>query len=213
MKRAMNLQRVGRAVVWWSLGCGLSLVFSGCHSVTVTEPKRSVAEQLLLSTAADRAVEGVDLHPLEGKKVYLQEKYFDSYDKEYCLGAIRELISTNGAFLVDTVDDAEVIVEARSGGLGLDQRETLFGIPNLILPIPLVGNFELPEIALFKSTKADSIAKFALLAIDSESRAYLHSTGAMPGKSRFHHYKVLGIINWRRTDIPELKTRFFGGSD
>ena len=78
----------------------LGLLLTGCHSLKVSEPKRTAAEQLLLSTAADRGLQGVDLASLRGKKVYLEEQYFRSYDQEYILGAIRELISTNGAFLV-----------------------------------------------------------------------------------------------------------------
>ena len=187
----------------------LGFLLTGCHSLNVSEPKRTAAEQLLLSTAADRGLEGVDLAPLRGKKVYLEEQYFRSYDQEYILGAIRELISKNGAFLVRKMDDADLIVEARSGGLGIDTRTSLFGVPALPIPIPFVGTLETPEIALYKAELHDSTGKFVLLAYDNKTGGYIHSTGSLAGKAYFNYYKLLGFFNWRSTDIPELDPKVF----
>ena len=192
------------------LGAALLVaLLSGCHSLRVSEPKRTAAEQLLLSTAADRGLQGVNLAPLRGKKVFLEEQYFRSYDQEYILGAIRELISTNGAFLVRKIDDAEIIVEARCGGLGIDTRTSLFGIPEIPIPIPMVGTLATPEIALYKAELHDSTGKFVLLAYDNKTGAYVHSTGSLAGKAYFNFYKLLGFFNWRSTDIPELDPRVF----
>src|SRR5262245_33960430 len=83
----------------------LGFLITGCHSLKVSEPSRTAAEQLLLSTAADRGLKDVDLTPLRGKKVFLEERYFRSYDEDYVLGAIRELLLKNGAFLVRTFDE------------------------------------------------------------------------------------------------------------
>lgn len=187
----------------------LGLLLTGCHSLKVSEPKRTAAEQLLLSTAADRGLEGVDLAPLRGRKVFLKEEYFDSYDQEYILGVIRELILKNGAFLVRDIDEAELIVEARSGGLGIDTRTTLFGIPEIPIPIPMVGTIATPEIALYKAELHDSTGKFALVAYDNKSGGYIHSTGSLAGKAYFNYYKILGFFSWRSTDIPELDPRVF----
>jgi hypothetical protein len=187
----------------------LGFLLTGCHSLNVSEPKRTATEQLLLSTAADRGLEDVNLAPLRGKKVFLEEQYFRSYDQEYILGAIRELISKNGAFLVRKIDEADIIVEARSGGLGIDTRTSLFGIPALPIPIPFVGTLATPEIALYKAELHDSTGKFVLLAYDNKTGGYVHSTGSLAGKAYFNYYKVLGFFNWRSTDIPELDPRVF----
>ena len=209
----MNSRAYSESVLNNVLRCvgpaALVLLLTGCHSLKVSEPKRTAAEQLLLSTAADRGLEGVDLTPLRGKKIYLEEQYFRSYDQEYILGAIRELISKNGAFLVRKIDDAEIIVEARSGGLGIDTRTSLFGIPALPIPIPFVGTLETPEVALYKAELHDSTGKFVLLAYDNKTGGYIHSTGSLAGKAYFNYYKLLGFFNWRSTDIPELNPRVF----
>ncbi len=195
----------------------LGVLAAGCHSLNVTVPKRSAAEQLLLSTAVDQAFTNVLLAPLNQKRVYLQERYFESYDKQYALGKIREVLSRHGALLVEDPNEADLIVEARSGGLGIDKRETLLGIPKIPVPVPLAGTLTIPEIALYKSQKADAVSKIALFAYDQKSRAFVHATGSLAGGSRFHYYKFLWLISWRSTDIPELdpkiKQRLSGKPD
>ncbi len=178
---------------------------SGCHSIKVTEPARTATEQLLLSTATDHAVQDIDLSVLNGRKVFFDPSFFESYDDGYAIGSIRELISKSGALMVAERKDSEVVVEARSGALGIDSRDSLFGLPELTVPVPLAGQVNSPEISLYKAEHADAIAKFALLAYETVPGTFVHSTGSMVGKAKFHHYKILGFINWRSTDIPEQK--------
>jgi hypothetical protein len=177
---------------------------TGCHSLEITQPKRSVAEQLLLSTATDRAVAGIDLAPLHNKTVFVEERYFKSYDKGYAISSLRQAISESGARLVKKRDQADLIVEIRSGALGLDTRGTLVGVPAFTVPIPLAGPVATPEIALYKSQLSDSTAKFALFAYERASGEHVHSSGSLNGTAYFHHDLVLGFFNWRSTDIRQL---------
>ena len=105
------------------------------------------------------------------------------------------------------IEDAETIVEARAGGLGIDTRISLFGIPALPIPIPIVGTLATPEIALYKAELHDSTGKFVLVAYDNKTGGFVHSTGSLAGKAYFNYYRVLGFFNWRSTDIPELDPR------
>jgi len=133
----------------------------------------------------------------------VEEKYFESYDKGYAVGVIRERLSASGALLVKAEDKADVIVEPRSGVLSMDNDETLVGLPAMGLPIPLAGVVQTPELAFYKSKKADTIAKFALFAYERGSGRYLESAPPMEGGARFHLYKVL-FVSWLKTDVPEL---------
>ena len=182
-------------------------LLSACHAIRVTEPARTATEQLLLSTATDHAVKDIDLAAVKGKRVFFDKSYFKSYDDGYALGSIRELLSTNGALLVAERQGSELVVEVRSGALGIDSRDSLLGLPEMAVPVPLAGQVQTPELALYKAQHADSVARFALLAYETDSGAFVHSSGPMVGKSKFHHYKVLGFINWRITDIPEQKQK------
>ena len=190
-------------VVFFSLLGFACFVFAGCHAIRITEPERTATEQLLLSTATDHAIRDIDLKALDGKKVFFKPDYFESYDDGYALCAIRELLAKNGAHLVADLEQSDLVGEARSGALGIDSRDSLLGLPELTIPIPFAGQVQSPELALYKAQHADSIAKFALLAYETKSGEFVHATGSMIGKAKFHHYKILGFINWRATNIPE----------
>ena len=182
-------------------------LFTACHAVRITEPARTATEQLLLSTATDEAVQGIDLSPLKGRRIFFDDTYFKSYDDGYAKGSIRDMIATAGGKLVNDRNKSDLVVEARSGALGIDSRVSLLGLPELNLPIPFAGQVQSPELVLYKSQLADSVAKFALIAYDTASGDLELRTGSMVGKSKFYHYKILGIINWRSTDIPEQKPK------
>lgn len=189
---------------------GLLMMAMGCAQTNLTSPKRSAVEQLLLSTAADRAWEMMPFGQLDGKKVYVEERYFNSYDDEYAIGALRDTLSSRGALLVKKEDAADVVVEPRSGALSIDGSNSLIGIPKLPMPIPFAGSVETPEVALFKSDKQFSTAKFAFLAVDRSSGQHVMSTGPLVGRANIKYYKILGIIKFTKTTIPEKQKGAIG---
>jgi hypothetical protein len=182
----------------------LAVEFCGCRTVRESTPPRTATEQLLLSTAANNALSNQRFEWLQGKKTFVEDKYFESYDKGHAVGAIRERLSANGALLVKTQDQADVVVEIRSGVLSMDNSETLVGLPAMALPIPLTGSpVQTPELALYKSKRSDSVANFALFAYERASGQYLRSVSPMLGRSNLRLYKVV-FISWQKTDVPEL---------
>jgi hypothetical protein len=184
-----------------------ALLLTGCAVASATNPPRSATEQLLLSTAADRAIYSADLNIFADKKVFLDGTYFDSYDPKYVLGTIRDALSRAGAKLVAKDTDSDIIVEARSGGLSIDASQSFFGLPQTGVPIPLAGVLSIPELALYKSSRQYSYAKLALLAYDTHTRAHVYSSPGMLGKSHNTYYTFLGFIQWTGTDIPEKKRK------
>jgi len=189
-----------------TLGAFLLLVVllaAGCATSDMTNPPRSVTEQLLLSTAADRAMTNHDFSMFNRKKVYVDSTYFDGYDSKYALGTVRDALSSGGALLVDSETNCDIIVQARSGGLSTDSSDSLVGIPKMGMPVPLSGALQIPEVALWKSQKQNAIAKFALLAYERVSREHVYSSGPLVGRAYNNYFKLLGIITWTKTDIPE----------
>jgi len=180
----------------------LALLFAGCTASKISLPERTAIEQLLLSTAVDNALTGVSLPQLEGERVYLVEHYIESYDEPYVAGSIRALLSENGALLAESTEEADIIVEARIGALGIDSAESLVGIPSIALPVPSVGTIQTPEAALYASNKKDAVAKLALLAYRKDG-SNVFSTEPFARKSYFHQYRLLLLINLNFTDIPE----------
>jgi len=189
-----------RSPLW--LGLMMAWV-SGCSTIKESSPPRTATEELLLSTAADRALEYTSFPWLDGKKVFVEDKYFESYDKGHAVSLLRERFSASGALFVKTDDKADVIVEIRSDALSMDIADLLAGLPAMALPIPLAGPVTTPEIVLYKSHRSDAVTKVALFAYERASGRYLESAGPMLGRAYLHLYKVL-FVSWRRTDVPEL---------
>src|ERR1700722_1118578 len=113
----------------------ITLLIAGCTTNKTTTTARSATEELLLSTATDHALQKVGLEVFAGRKVYLDATYFDSVDSKYVLGTMRDAISRAGALLVDNATNSEVIIEARSGALAINESETMFGLPSIAVPI------------------------------------------------------------------------------
>lgn len=185
----------------------IGLLSGGCAQTLTTNPPRSATEQLLLSTATDRAIASISMSSFRGKRVYLDSTYFESYDSKYALGTIRDALSSAGAKLENDVTKSDVVVEVRSGALSIDANDTLIGIPKLGVPTPMTGALETPEMALYKSSRQYSIAKFALLAYETQSHEHMFSSGPSVGRAYNRYYKILGVIQWTGTDIPEKKKK------
>jgi hypothetical protein len=179
------------------------LLSSGCIQTRLTEPKRSAVEQLLLSTATDNAMQELVIPEIHDKRVYVDPTFFESYDREYALGTIRDVLSLKGALLVRSIDQCEIVVEPRAGALSIDSSESLVGIPSMPVPIPFTGTFQSPELYLFKSENQFSTAKIALLAYERETGQHVRSTGSLVGKARHRNYIFLGYIRYTSTSIPE----------
>ena len=64
---------------------------------------------------------------LNEKKVLVEEKYLDCVDKAYVLGSVRDRVVRGGAELVTKPEEADIILEVRSGGVGTDMSNT-FGM-------------------------------------------------------------------------------------
>ena len=102
------------------------VVLGGCMgSPRVTDPARTAIEQLLLSTAAERALIGVDLKALEGKKVFLDASGFEGTDKAYAIGQIKLLLGKQGALFVEDRKQAEAVAEITSGALSIDRSDPI----------------------------------------------------------------------------------------
>ena len=184
---------------------------AGCvNKQRMTEPIRSVGEQLLFSTAIDRALSELDLEAigrLKGFKVYLSTVYLQTLDQEYLVGSLRDLLLSSGVLVVDDIAQAEVIVEVRTGANSLDSATVTAGIAeDQALPNPVTGApVALPELAFFKKQNNVSLTKVALVAYHADSREHIFSSGTLLGGAYDRHYQFLGLIRVRFTDVPELR--------
>ena len=74
-----------------------AVLVSGCLQTRTSEPSRTAVEQLLLSRAAAKSLAEADLEILRGRKVWVSGSYYESVDKSYVLGLVREKVAEAGA--------------------------------------------------------------------------------------------------------------------
>jgi hypothetical protein len=178
-------------------------VFSlaACTTERATSPVRTATEELLISTAADRAAQELTPGVPEGTKVFLDTRYFQGYDNEYAIGAIKDQLLRHGAALVDDPAHADAVIFVRAGALSTDNQSTLIGIPALQFPFLPVGNsISVPEIALFKEAEAKGVAKFSMTGYDAKTGKLIASNDPQYGFSHQTNHTVLLFFSWRSGD-------------
>ena len=98
-----------------ALAASLVVLAGGCTTTRMSDTSRTGMEQLLISNAVDQSLEKVDFASLQNRNVFVEEKYLDCVDKGYIAGSIRHRVLQRGARLTDKREDADVVLEVRSG--------------------------------------------------------------------------------------------------
>lgn len=178
---------------------------TGCGTSKWTETRRTATEQLLISTSIDQAVSDIDFHALVGKKVSLDETYLkDVVDSSYLVSSLRQQLLAGGAILCEKKDQADYVLEVRSGAVGTDMHSLLVGVPQTNLPSALsaVGApSNIPEIPFVKRTKQTAVTKILLFAYHRESGRPLWQSGQVLAKSWAQDVWILGAGPIQRGDI------------
>jgi len=186
---------------FWTLRLALLIVLlSGCTTARETDPQRTATEQLLISTAADRAAAAMRLDVGPDRKCFLDATNFEGIDGKYAVAAIRSSLLKQGTRFVPDQKLADTIIEIRSGALSINKSNTLVGIPAIPLPIPLTEGFATPEIAIYKSEEQEGIAKFAATAYDAKDGQFLDESNPPLGRSHIKR-KVLLSVSWIDNDV------------
>ena len=201
-----------RSVAWKSaakLTCFglLALAATGCASTTTSNTARTGNEQLLISSAIDRAMSSVRFTDFADFAVFIDEKYLDSVDKGYLVGEIRHKVLQGGGRLVAKADDADIVLEPRSGGIGTDTEETYIGIPAIGVPgMP----FELPEVKFAQRATQLGTAKIGLVAYDAKTGRSLGRGGKATALSHANDTYVMGIGPFRSGSVVDTRERAVG---
>ena len=174
-------------------------LLAGCVTSRWTDTPRSASEELLLSMATDRAAEAIAARMPAGGKAYLDGSNFDSPDSKYAIGTIRDALLRHGETLV-AKNDADMVIEVRSGVLATDDNETLIGTPSFGAPVPLAGSFSFPKIALYDKISQRGVAKFAATAIDPKTGALVASSTPQYAYSHQTAFTVLLFFSWSNQD-------------
>jgi hypothetical protein len=164
---------------------------SGCAArYPGTDSARSAVEQLLLTTSVDRALAGLELADLEGRRLAVEIVSLGSGEEFYVdapyLGSRLELrLASEGARIVDR-PEAEVVARAYVEALGTHVTERLLGIETYL--------------PLFDSRRQEGITRVQIVLFDAEGRL-LRAAAPGTGKAFFAAERVLFLLPWIRQDI------------
>lgn len=203
---------------WMLLGCFALLTSLGCGASKM----RLATEQLVISDAVDKSVAKIDFSPLSGQRVYLDTKYMTTsrpshfVSPDYVISSLRQQMMAYDVRLMDKLEDADVVLEARCGVLGNDGHDVSFGIPagnaassaatSLTgTPVPPI----LPEISLAKRMDQVGANKIAVFAYNKETKQPIWQSGISTQISTAKDFWVFGMGPIQRGSIYG-GTRFAG---
>jgi hypothetical protein len=186
----------------------LALVSTGCATTKTSNTARTGNEQILISSAIDRAMSNVRFNEFANYKVFVDETFLaGSVDKGYLVGEIRHKVLEGGGLLVAKAEDADVVLEPRSGGVGTDSEESFIGIPAIGMPgLPI----ELPEIKIAQRSTQMGTAKIGLVAYDAKTGQSLGRGGKATALTHANDTYVLGIGPFRSGSVVDTREKAVG---
>lgn len=187
--------QLGWTLILWCLVASAT----GCSTLRTTEPGRTATEQFLLSQAAQRSIEMLSTRPVRDRLVYLDTTYLigDKYPKEenlFLAGELRARLLESGTRLTDDRAEAQIIMEVRSLGVGIDRVDALVGVPSL--HVPAAGgstSVVTPEIAIVKRLRQRGYASIAYVAYWREGGEIVASSGPFLGRTEREDFWILGF--------------------
>jgi len=167
----------------------LMLFTIGCSSMKRTDTARTAREQMLISGAIDQSLGKCDFAAFHGSRVFVDDKYLEAVDKGYIVGSVRHRLMLNGAMIAPKAEDADVIVEMRSGGVGTDNSDSYVGIPEIVLP----GMMTLPEVRFWQTTRQSALAKIGMVAYEAKTNEMLGAGGVSASLANDSNTFFLGM--------------------
>ena len=178
--------------------------FTGsCATVRVTDPPRAATEQFLESEATRRAVDQLSAEALRDRKTYVDTSYlvssaFPTPENLFLVAELRNRLLVGGVRLVDKREKAEVVLEIRSGGIGIDRYEYLLGIPSVYLTKDVGSNgtqtpLATPELSFIKNTKQKGYASAAFVAYWADTGELVASSGPFVGRTLRDDWWIFGF--------------------
>ena len=200
-RRALSLAGARRLP---SLLLAILLGAGGCATIRVTDPGRTASEQFLLTVATTRAIDQLASAALRDRTVYVDPTFLTAAtqpasEHSFLIGELRARLLMAGVRLVPRREEAQVTLEVRSGGVGIDRYAYLIGIPALYFgnsngTVAGPGNIPLatPEIAIVKTIKQRGYAGVAFVAYWNDTGELVAASGPYVGRTLREDYWFFG---------------------
>ena len=198
-----NRSAASRLLVLSAALCALLHVASGCAFSSRVQTPRSSWEQILATTAIDRALEQVKWPEVDGKSVLVEVgPPGDVLDDRYLQRSIEVALADRGAQIARNAEDAEYLLSCLVGAIGLDisgRFMGLMGSPGGFIP------FTVPELALYKNTLRRGFAKTEIYLVDLETNEVVHHSGPVEGAAYRRSKTFFFFFETRDSDTTRLE--------
>ncbi len=171
----------------------------GCSTVRVTDPTATATQQYLTSEAVAKAIAQLSFDSLRGRRVYIDNSYLADAEKAFTSAEFRAAVLQAGAFLQPDRAKAEMIIEMRSNGIGIDSYQSLVGLPSIAGPPTGAGTGAIsqaivtPEIAITKNLKQIGFASLSYVAYWADTGEIVTGSGPYVGRTLREDWWFLGF--------------------
>ena len=183
--------------------CALLHVASGCAFSSRVQTPRSSWEQILATTAIDRALEQVEWPEVDGKSVFVEVgPPGDVLDDRYLQRSIEVALADRGAQIARNLEGAEYVLNCLVGAIGLDISGRFLGLMGShggFIP------FTIPELALYKNTLRRGVAKTEIYLVDLETKKIIHHSGPVEGAAYRRSKTFFFVFETRESDTTRLE--------
>jgi hypothetical protein len=162
----------------------------------MTVSPRSVLEEKLLVQGLERALEKVDLKPLQDKSVSLEVVGLTKDDVPFAEAYMRMWLLKNGVTVVRNSGASDFSLKVLLTVLAVDSSETLFGTPEFVfLGIPI------PAIAIYRNVRNRGRTEVQMYALDPRGEVLVGEFSPGVGVAKYDRFTVLFVISWVSTDL------------
>jgi len=190
-------------LMWLGLLALISCCGGGCATIRVTDPPRSATEQFLESEATRKAVDQLSAEALRDRKTYIDTSYlissaYPTPENLFLVAELRNRLLIGGVRLVEKREQAQVVLEIRSGGIGIDRYEYLLGLPSVYLQKDVSGTgantpLATPELSIVKNTRQKGFASAAFVAYWADTGELVASSGPFVGRTLREDWWIFGF--------------------
>jgi hypothetical protein len=159
-----------------ALALAALVLTQGClGNIRNTTTPRTAQEQLLLTTAAERAIGQVDSSKWVGRKVFLDVTPLpDKKDRGYVVAAFEQRVEEGGGKLVPR-ERADIVIEVRSAALGCYDGKWIIYVP-AAMAVGVVAPDEangIPTLVSIGYSLQEGWARIDAFAYDAKTNAYV----------------------------------------
>jgi hypothetical protein len=194
-----------------------ALVVGSCATIRVTDPTRTATEQFLMSEATREAIDQLSAEALRDREVFVDTSYlissaYPTPENLFLVAELRNKLLLGGVRLVEKREKSKIVLEVRSGGIGIDRIEYLLGLPSVYLSNALgntgntaagnAGSVATPELAIVKRTTQKGYASCAFVAYWADTGELVAGSGPFVGRTLRQDWWIFGFGPRTIGDIP-----------